>query len=76
MYRLYGYVPNLKLLIVSFNEEKIIKEIEKHIYRIDHIQFMIIFNNGNGDIAYKIILNENDFEDYKNEIIKRKELKL
>ena len=76
MYRLYGYVPNLKLLIISFNEEKIINEIEKRIYKIDHIQFMIIFNNGNGDMVYKIILNKNDFENYKNEKIKRKELKL
>lgn len=76
MYKLYGYIPNLKLIKTSIEEENIINEIEKHIYKVNHIQFLIIYNNGKSDLAYKIILTLEDFINYKNEKIKRKELKL
>ena len=39
MFKLYGYVPNLKLLKVSFDEEKIINEISKRINDVEYIVF-------------------------------------
>lgn len=83
MYKLYGYVPEIKLLKVSFDEGTIIDEIGKHIYKTPYIHFMIVKQTEDRMIPYKSILSEKDYFDYMAEyianeekpIIRKKELK-
>ena len=70
MYKLYGYIPELKLIKKDNNEEKIIDAIAKYIHKVEHIQFTIVYNDGLGDLAYKIILSDKDFMDYIQEYVK------
>jgi len=70
MYKLYGYIPDLKLIKKDNNEETIIEHLGKNIHKGEHIQFMIVYNDGLGDMAYKIILSENDYLEYIQEYIK------
>ena len=70
MFRLYGYIPDLKFIKKDNNEEKIIDTLGKYIYKQERIQYMIIQNNGEGDIAYKIILSEKDYLEYVQEYVK------
>lgn len=72
MFRLYGYIPELKLIKKDNNEEKIIDAIAKYIHKVDHIQFTIIYNDGSSDTAYKIILSDKDFMDYIQEYVTTK----
>ena len=69
MYKLYGYIPELKLIKKDNNEEKIIDAIAKYIHKVEHIQFTIVYNDGLGDLAYKIILSDKDFMDYIQEYV-------
>lgn len=69
MYKLYGYIPDLKLIKKDTNEEKIIDTIAKYIHKVEHIQFTIVYNDGLGDLAYKIILSDKDFMDYVQEYV-------
>ena len=64
MFKLYGYVPNLKLLKASFNEETIIKEIEKYISKVEYIHFMIVLQLNDRMIPYRIILSKREFAEY------------
>ena len=70
MFRLYGYIPDLKFIKKDNNEEKIIDTLGKYISKQERIQYMIIQNNGEGDIAYKIILSEKDYLEYVQEYVK------
>lgn len=67
MFKLYGYVPNLKLLKVSFDEEKIINEISRRINDVEYIHFMIVLQNENSMIPYRMILNEKEYIEYLEE---------
>ena len=70
MFKLYGYIPELKFIKRDSNEEKIIETLGKCIKQQERIQYMIVRNDGEGDIAYKIILNEKDYLDYIQEYVK------
>ena len=78
MYKLYGYVPELKLLKTSFDEELIIEEINKYIFTMKDIHFIIILQLNDRMIPYRSICSEEEFLEYieeyrNNNIIKRKE---
>lgn len=64
MYKLYGYVPDLKLLKTSFNERQIIEEINKYIYKVDYIHFLVVLIENDRMIPYRIILTEEEFLEY------------
>ena len=69
MYKLYGYVPELKCIKKDNDESKIIDILGKCINKVERIQFMIVLNEGQGDIAYKIISNEKDYLEYIQEYV-------
>ena len=73
MYKLYGYVPEIKLLKVSFDEGVIIDEIGKHIYKVQYIHFMIVKQTEDRMIPYKSILSEKDYFDYMADYIANEE---
>ena len=73
MYKLYGYVPEIKLLKVSFDEGAIIDEIGKHIYKVQYIHFMIVKQLEDRMTSYKIILSEKDYFDYMADYIANEE---
>ena len=73
MYKLYGYVPDIKLLKVSFDEGVIIDEIGKHIYKTPYIHFMIVKQTEDRMIPYKSILSEKDYFDYMADYIANEE---
>ena len=64
MYKLYGYVPNLKLIKASFDEGKIIRTLASYIDKFEHIHFIIIKVESDRMIPYRIVLSEDEFYDY------------
>lgn len=64
MYKLYGYVPDLKLLLTTFDERRVIEEINKYIYNVEYIHFLIVLQTDDRMIPYRIILTEEEFLDY------------
>ena len=67
IYKLYGYVPELKLLKTSFDERLIIEEINKYIYTMKYIHFIIILQLSDRMIPYKSICSEEEFLEYIDE---------
>lgn len=83
MYKLYGYMPDIRLLKVSFDKGVIIDEIAKHIYKVKFIHFMVLMQTEDRMKPCKTILSEKDYFDFIAEyiadeekpIIRKKELK-
>lgn len=73
MYKLYGYMPEIKLLKVDFDEGKIIDKIGDLIYKVDYIHFMIVKQTEDRMIPYKVILSEKDYFDWIAEYIQKEE---
>ena len=64
MYKLYGYIPELKFLKASFDERTIIEEINKYIYNVEYIHFMVVLQTEDRMMPYRLILTEQEFLDY------------
>lgn len=74
MFKLYGYTnKGLELLLVSFNEDKIIEKIGEYIYIVDDVHFVIIKNLEDRQVPYKTIFSEKDYIDYMEEYYLNKE---
>lgn len=73
MYKLYGYVPDLRFLKADFDEGAIIDEIGKYIYKVQYIHFMIVKQLEDRMTSYKSILSEKDYFDYMAEYIANEE---
>lgn len=69
MFKLYGYVPELKLIKTDKNEEKIIDTLAKLIHKVDRIQFMVVSITEYGPYV-RTILSDKDFMDYIQEYVK------
>ena len=74
MYKLYGYIPELSFIKASFNEETIIEEINKYIYNVDYIHFLVTLQTEDRMIPYRIILTEEEFLDYIDDYRKENEV--
>ena len=79
MFKLYGYVPNLKLIKASFDEGKIIRTIGEYIDRLEHIHFIIVLHLEDRTIPYRLILSQDEYydylDDYEHSNMKRKKVK-
>lgn len=64
MYKLYGYIPNLMFLKASFDERTIIEEINKYIYNVEYIHFMVVLQTEDRMIPYRSICSEEEFLEY------------
>ena len=71
MYKLYGYVPELKLIKSDKNEEIIIDALAKLIHKVERIQFMIVSMTEQGPYVITI-LSDRDFMDYIQEYVTTK----
>lgn len=70
MFRLYSFIYKPELIAIKDNEEDIIKILSKTIYKHERIEYSIVSNEGNGDLAYKSILSEKDYLEYIQEYVK------
>lgn len=69
MFKLYSFIDKPTFIAKKDNEEDIINILSKCIYVYDRIEYEIIKNEGFGDEAYKIILNEKDYLEYIQEYV-------
>ena len=71
MYKLYGYIPELTRIQVSFDEEKIIDTIYQYLDKVAFVHFIIVLQLEKKMIPYRSICSEQEFyeyvEDYKKE---------
>lgn len=65
MYRLYGYgIYGYEHITSSFNLEDIVDNLDRRNYT----RHTIIGNEGNGDYVYGILLNDEDYIEFRNNI--------
>ena len=67
MYKLYGDVAGWKELDRSNEEKEIIDTMDEYVSNKSTISFLIIEHSDYGDIPYKSIQSEEEYNEYKQE---------